>query len=89
MNQLRGHAVHHGRVPRVHLDAEAMHAGKPQTCSAGGTWADDQATVCPFVCDAATGKCAGECVPGSDACTGEFEPSTAEQPAFMAPRWRA
>jgi hypothetical protein len=43
-------------------------AGKPQTCSAGGDWVDDQANVCPFVCDTATGNCAGECVPGTDAC---------------------
>lgn len=48
--------------------AKQCNAGKPQTCSAGGDWVDDQASVCPFVCDTATGKCAGECVPGTDAC---------------------
>jgi probable HAF family extracellular repeat protein len=43
-------------------------AGKPQTCSAAGAWADDQATACQFLCEASTGKCTGECIPGSDAC---------------------
>lgn len=43
-------------------------AGKPQTCSDAGDWVDDQATPCAYLCDAATGLCAGECVPGTDAC---------------------
>jgi len=45
-------------------------AGKPQTCNASGVWLDDQATACPFVCDASRGVCAGECVPNTDVCTG-------------------
>jgi hypothetical protein len=48
--------------------AKQCNAGKPQTCSAGGDWVDDQANVCPFVCDTASGTCAGECVPNTDAC---------------------
>src|SRR5215471_5977857 len=42
--------------------------GKPQTCSANGTWTDDQADPCPFLCDMTTGRCTGECVPATDAC---------------------
>jgi hypothetical protein len=49
-------------------DTKQCNAGKPQTCSAGGDWVDDQASACPFVCNAASGTCAGECVPSTDAC---------------------
>lgn len=49
-------------------NTKQCNASKPQTCSAGGDWVDDQASACPFVCNTATGTCAGECVPGTDAC---------------------
>src|SRR5262249_29331279 len=60
-----------GRCRACMAGEKQCNAGNPQTCSTMGAWVDDQATACSFVCDASTGKCAGECVPGSDACTGQ------------------
>lgn len=57
-----------GQCRACNANDKQCNGGKPQTCSALGVWTDDQPTACPFVCDATTGKCAGECVPGTDAC---------------------
>ncbi len=59
-----------GQCRACTANEKQCNAGKPQTCSASGAWTDDQANACPFVCDATTGKCAGECVPGTDVCAG-------------------